>query len=756
MTRVRHEQANDGLAAAFVALILLVAIVPTPARAEEPAASVPHFVGSQACAACHAKEYAAWQGSQHRAAMQVADEKTVLGDFNGAHFSYAGITSTFSRRGGKFVVRTDGSDGKLHDYDVRYTFGVDPLQQYLVQFPDGRLQALSIAWDVKAKKWFHLYPKERIVSSDELHWTRPAQNWNYMCADCHSTRLSKNYDPAADRFATSWSEISVGCEACHGPGSAHLAWANAPRDARAYADASKGLAARLDERRGVSWKRDAASATASRSVPRTSEREIDVCAQCHSRRGLFADGYTAGKPFLDYYRPALLTAPLYYPDGQQRDEVYNWGSFLQSKMYAAGVTCSDCHDPHSGAPRAQGNAVCTQCHSAQRFDAATHHHHRPGGAGAQCASCHMPTTTYMVIDPRHDHSLRIPRPDQSVQIGTPNACNACHANRDARWAAAQVKSWFGHDPQGYQQYAQAFAAANADAVGAGAKLRTIAGERGQPAIARATALAELDANANSATLDVVTAGLRDPSPLVRLGAIESLAAAPAELRQRYAMPLLSDPLRVIRIEAASALADVALTSASGEQRAAFDRAAAEYVAAQRYDADRADARTNLGSFEARRGDTARAEQDMQAAIALDPLHVPAYVNLADLYRAQGREADAERVLRDGLRHVPKSGALHHALGLTLVRAKRNAQALSELAKAAALDPASARFAYVYGVALYSAGRGDEALAILASASTKHPADTDILQALVSFYRERGDSAKAEVYAERLHDVAAGM
>ncbi len=738
----------------MIVIAMLITAFQTPSWAEEPT-SASRFVGSAACAACHTKEYAAWQGSQHRAAMQSADENTVLGDFNAAHFSYAGVTSTFSRRGGKFIVRTDGPDGKLHDYEVRYTFGVDPLQQYLIELPGGRLQALSIAWDVKHRKWFHLYPKERIGSSDELHWTRPAQNWNYMCADCHSTGLRKNYDAIANRFATSWSEISVGCEACHGPGSAHVAWANAPHEGKPYPDDGRGLAARLDERRGVTWTRDAASATATRSAPRTSEREIDVCAQCHARRGQFADGYVAGRAFLDYYRPALLTAPLYYPDGQQRDEVYNWGSFLQSKMYAAGVTCSDCHEPHGGTLRAQGNALCTQCHAAGKFDATAHHHHRTGSPGAQCANCHMPTTTYMVIDPRHDHSLRIPRPDQSVQLGTPNACNACHGNRDARWAAAQVKNWYGHDPAGYQRYAQAFAAANAGAVGAGAQLRAIAGDRVQPAIARATALASLDANANSAALDVVASGLRDTDPLVRLGALDSLAGAPAELRLRYGLPLLSDPVRAIRMEAASSLADVPLTAASGEQRAAFERAAAEYVEAQRFNADRADARANLGSFEARRGATVQAEQDLRAAIALDPFFVPAYVNLADTYRAQGREADVERVLRDGLRQAPKSAVLHHVLGLALVRAKRHAQALSELAKAAALDPANARYAYVYGVALYSAGRAGEGIAMLVSASSKHPADTDILAALASFYRDRGDEAEAQRYTERLRTVAAG-
>jgi predicted CXXCH cytochrome family protein len=506
----------------------------------------------------------------------------------------------------------------------------------------------------------------------------------------------------------------------------------------------------------VAWTRDGGATTATRSKPRNTEHEIDVCAQCHARRGQIADGYTAGKPFLDYYRPALLTAPLYHPDGQQREEVYDWGSFLQSKMYAAGVTCGDCHEPHSSELRAEGNAVCTQCHAPAKFDTAAHHHHRSGSKGAQCANCHMPTATYMVVDPRHDHSLRVPRPDLSVELGTPNACNACHGNRDARWAAAQVKSWFGHDATGLQRYGPAFAAANAGAVGAGAKLCTIAGDATQPAIARATALAGLNANANSATLDLVTAGLRDANPLVRLGALDALAGAPAELRLRYAPPVLSDPVRVIRIEAASLLADVPLTSASAEQRAAFDRAATEYVEAQRYNADRADARTNLGSFEARRGDLVRAEQDFKAAIALDPLFVPAYINLADMYRAQRREADAERVLRDGLKRSPNSGPLHHALGLALVRAKRNAAALTELSKSAKLDPTSARFAYVYGVALHSAGRADEAIATLVKASAKHPADTDILDALTSFYRERGNEAEVGRYMERLRVVAAGL
>lgn len=691
--------------------------------------------------------------------MQIAEEKTVLGNFANARLTYAGTTSTFFRRDGKYVVRTDGADGKLAEFEIKYTFGVRPLQQYLIEFPTGRIQALSIAWDSRPRenggqRWFHLYPGQNIKAGDSLHWTGPSQNWNYMCADCHSTNLQKGYDAQADAFKTTWSGINVGCEACHGPGSNHVSWANARRDYKATVDdVGIGLTAQLDERRDVSWTLDAASGNSARSKPRTTEHEIEVCAQCHARRGQLADGYIAGKPFLDYYRPAFLTSPLYHADGQQHGEVYEWGSFLQSKMYAAGVTCSDCHDPHSGSLRADGNALCGQCHAAARFDTTAHHRHAPGSAGAQCANCHMPTATYMEIDSRRDHSIRVPRPDLSVQLGTPNACNACHSNRDAGWATDHVRAWFGHDPRGHQRFATAFADANAGAIGSLAQLRAVAADATQPAIARATAMAGINANANSATLDVAASALRDPSALVRLGALDALAGTPAELRLRYATPLLSDPTRVVRIEAASALADVPL---SNEQRDAFERAAAEYVSSLRYNGDRADARANLGSFEARRGDVGSGEGDLKAAIAVDPLFVPAYINLADLYRAQGREAEVEHVLHDGLRRSPESAALHHALGLSLVRAKRKDRALSEFSQAARLEPQNARFAYVYGVALYSAGRVDEAIATLAKASASHPSDTDVLGALASFYRDRGDEGNAQRYVEKLRAVVAAQ
>jgi predicted CXXCH cytochrome family protein len=728
-------------------------------QASAPEMAATRYVGSDGCLACHAAEVAEWRPSQHRAAMAEASEQTVLGNFHEAKFTYAGITSKFFRRDGKFYARTDGHDGKLADFQIKYTYGVYPLQQYLVEFPDGRLQALSIAWDARARKdggqrWFHLYPKERITHDDELHWTRAAQNWNFTCADCHATALRKNYDAAADRFETRWAEIHVGCEACHGPGSRHLAWAEANKAGKSAAtNETMGLSARLDERRDVTWALNVATGNAARSRPRAAEREIEVCAQCHSRRSQIADGYEAGKPFLDYYRPVFLTAPLYYPDGQQRDEVYKWASFLQSKMYASGVTCSDCHNPHTGKLRVDGNALCASCHLPGKYDTAQHHHHKPGSAGAACTACHMPTTTYMVVDPRHDHSMRVPRPDLSAKLGVPNACNGCHANRDARWAANQVTRWYGHEPRGYQRFAAAFAAANKDAPDAQVQLRAIAGDSTQPAIVRATAFAEINAPTSRTTLETLAQGLRDSNALVRLGALQSLANAPPDARASLAGPLLSDPVRAVRIDAASILAAVPTAQLNADARAAFERAAEEYIASQRYNADRAEARVNLGTFYASRGDAASAEAEIKAAIHLEPLYLPAYVNLADLYRASGRDAEGERILREGLKLAPKSAVLHYALGLALVRMKHADAALREFELATTLDPGDARMAYVYAVALHSTGKPGAAVAKLDKALVAHPYDRNILEALVSFHAERGDRAAAQKYALRLQSLS---
>ena len=656
----------------------------------------------------------------------------MLGNFEQAKFRYAGVESTFFQRDGKFFVRTDGADGKLADFEIKYTFGVEPLQQYLIEFPDGRVQALSIAWDDRAKqnggqRWFHLYPNEKIDHRDELHWTRRSQNWNFMCADCHSIDVRKNYDAATNTFRTSRKEISVGCEACHGPGSAHAEWAKAKS-----ADPSKGLAVALNERASAHWTIDNKSGNAVRSRPRQNDAEIDICAQCHARRSQIAEGYRAGMPFLDFYRPALPSPPLYHADGQQRDEVYVWGSFLQSRMYHAGVTCSDCHEPHGQRLRAQGNELCSTCHLASKYDNQSHHHHAREGAGTRCVDCHMPATAYMVIDPRRDHGFRVPRPDVTASHGTPNACNGCHRSTDATWAIGWLQRWYGHQPTGFQRHAEAFSNAERGLADAGPSLVRIAGDPTHPAIARASALETLERYPARASAEAARAALADNNALVRRAGVSALNMLPPAQRLPLVAPLLNDPVRTVRIEAAHVLAD-AVDSATPAQRAAFDRAAAEYEAAQRLHADRPEARAALGNFYARQRRFGEAQAQLQSALALDPAFVPAYVNLADLLRVQERDAEAEKIVRDGLRHAPDAAVLHHTLGLTLVRLKRNDEALSELGRATKLAPTDARFAYVYAVGLHSAGQTKAAIAELKRALTRHPNDPNIVQ----FARELG-------------------
>ncbi|MGH8618181.1 MAG: tetratricopeptide repeat protein [Burkholderiales bacterium] len=753
------------VAAILVAFFVARPPVPDVAAPEIPVGPVTPaaYVGGQACAACHAPEHAAWKGSHHDLAMQVANEQTVLGNFANAKFTAGGVTSTFFRRDVRYYVNTDGPDGKLADFEIKHTFGVTPLQQYLIELPGGRVQALGIAWDSRpqaqgGQRWFHLYPAQPPKAGDRLHWTGLDQNWNYQCADCHSTNLKKNYDAGKREFHTTWSEINVSCEACHGPASNHVAWANKAGDWQRFGGRGKGLQEVLDERRGVTWAMNAATGNAARSTPRPGGvREIETCARCHARRGQFGDDLVHGKPFADTYRAALLEPGLYWPDGQQRDEVYNYGSFLQSRMFAKGVTCGDCHEPHSLKLRAPGNAVCAQCHLPARYDGPQHSFHAAGSKGGECVACHMPTTTYMVVDPRHDHSLRIPRPDLSVKLGTPNACNQCHRDRKPEWAAAQVEKWYGHVPAGHQRFGAALHAADRDAAGAAASLRDVVADGEQPAIARASALARLGGGGvnDPATLELVKRALNDADALVRRAAAGALAQADPAMRAQLLAPRLSDPVRGVRMEAARGLAGAPEAQLPAADRAAFGKAIDEYIAAERFNADRPESVTNLGTLAMERGDAEEAAAQFRRALELDPAYAPAAVNLADLYRALGREADADRVLRAALARAPRDAALHYALGLSLVRQKRAGDAVTALALAAQLAPDSARYAYVHAVALHGAGKVPAAIAALEKAHGRFPAERDVLEALAAFERDRGNRAAALRWAQQLAALAPG-
>jgi tetratricopeptide (TPR) repeat protein len=729
------------------------------------AAGAANFVGSDTCAGCHQAEAKLWRSSQHKHAMDHATEKSVLGDFNDTSFDYYDVHSRFFRKDGKFFVNTDGPDGKLATFEVKYTFGIDPLQQYLIEFPDGRIQALSIAWDSRPKekggqRWFHLYPDENIRYDDILHWTKLNQNWNFMCAECHSTGLRKNYDAAKDRYATTWTEISVGCEACHGRGSSHVAWARSQQNWLSFnrsKDSTKGLLATFDDRKGVVWSRDPRSGKVQRNLPpNVLRKEVETCGRCHARRSEISEDWVPGQWLQQTHAIATpLGRDVYWADGQIRDvqEPYNYVPFKQSKMFAAGVTCSDCHDPHSGKQKFAGDGVCLQCHSSETYAGAKHSHHKQAEAGPNCASCHMPTRMYMVVDPRHDHSMRVPRPDLSVTLGTPNACNYCHADKPAQWAADAVARWFGPNRKGFQTYGEAFHAAWTDRVDAEKRLASVAADGSAPNVARASALIELAPSISPANAGLARRGLSDPDPMMRIAAMDMLVNVPAAQVWPLVAPLLSDPVRGVRIRAVSLLATVPTEHQPQADRGHFDSAAADLVAALRLNADRPEERSSLANFYAKRGLTTEAEAEYKAALRLSPQFAPAAVNLADLYRRLGRDSDGENTLQKAITTSPTDASLHFSLGLTLTRMKKPDEAIKELRRAYELEPNRARYSYVYAIALHSMARSDEALALLKKTLSAHPNDRDTLSALVSYSRDRGDISGALAYANQLAQMS---
>lgn len=732
--------------------VLLVSSAFPALAADGPGAT---FVGSRVCADCHETELERWRGSYHDLAMTEATEQTVLGDFDDAEFTANGLMSRFFRRDGQFMVRTDGPDGELHDYPVQYTFGWWPLQQYLIPFPGGRLQSLGIAWDSRAKeeggqRWFHLYPDDSPTPGSPLHWTGRDQNWNYQCAECHSTNLQKGYDLATDSFSTTWSEIDVACEACHGPASRHVAQARQAAQSKAPSwDATKGLVVDLADRDGGRWIIDQETKLPRRSVPRKHHTQIDICARCHARRGQISDHYVYGRPLGDSHRLALLEEGLYYPDGQILGEVYVYGSFLQSRMHAQGVTCTDCHDPHSLKLKADRDLVCAQCHMPSRYQTPAHHHHASGSTGASCTACHMPQRNYMVIDARADHSLRIPRPDLTLETGSPNACNACHGDKTTDWALKAFEQWYGQAATQRPHYGQALYAGRKGAPGAGHKLIALAADETQPGIARATALELLHQYPDPTYMLTVRRLLEDKDPLVRAAAVRYLDTTDPQTLMALGFPLLEDPILAVRLEAARTLAPLAAMPLPDGEKARLDKALDAYRASQLVNAERPESHLNIGLVEAAAQRPEAAEKAYRTAIRLDPQFGPAYVNLADLYRGLGRDRDGEAVLRQGLAELPKDASLHFALGLLQVREKDMRGAVASLARASQLAPESAHYAYVYALAVQGAGDMDKALSILKDTLARHPSDREVLVALVMLNRQKGDQQAAGDYAARL-------
>lgn len=707
------------------------------------------YVGPDVCASCHARQTQLWAGSHHDLAMQPATDEFVAGDFDNAEFDHHGIVTKFYRREGGFFTLTDGANGELTEFPVRYTFGIDPLQQYLVEMPGGKLQALSVAWDSRSveqggQRWFHVYGDERIDHRDILHWTQPSQNWETMCADCHSTGLVKHYDLDQDSFDTTWADINVSCEACHGPAEQHLTWAKTGGES-----ATKGLNPIFHERRDVTWVLDDKSGNSKRSIPRTTDVEIGACAPCHSRRARIAAAPRPADEFLDGYEPVLIEPPLYHVDGQIRDEVYVYGSFLQSRMYQYGVTCSDCHEPHSLKLRAPGPQVCLQCHSADKFANAAHHLHAADSPGANCIDCHMPTTTYMQVDDRHDHSFRVPRPELSLQFGTPNACQNCHAEKDAQWAIDMLSVRKPDESRLVRHWTDAFVRAQSRPFASRDPLLVLATDNFVPAIIRSTAISEMQLAGDLVGVATIGDAATSADPMIRWAVARALSSAEPHVIAQHGPGLLRDPVRAVRIAAVEALSSVDLELLPIKIYPEFEAALDEYVAAQLVNAERAEAHVNIANLQRKLNRMEQSEQSYRTALRLNPYFVPAYVNLADLYRAQGREQAGEQILRNALKQVPGQSGLQHSLGLFLVRQDRMPEATEQLRLAAESVDAIPRYALAYALAIDAQGQSEVAVEYLETAMTRFPGDQALIAALANIYMRMGNEAAARELAERL-------
>lgn len=688
----------------------------------------PQFAGSQACESCHQKEYSDWLGSDHYRAMQHAADSTVLGNFNNTTYTADGVTSRFFRKDGKFFINTQGDDGRNHDYEVRYTFGYFPLQQYLIEFPGGRLQATRVSWDSRENKWFHQYPGEEIHHGDWLHWTGNAQNWNTMCASCHSTDLQKNYQFSSDTYSTTWKDINVGCESCHGAGSNHIEFANSEE----YKHGSN------IENSGLYY-----------GVNTNPQLQLNTCAPCHARKSDIAQKFMQTNEILDDLIPQIISHEYYYADGQIREEDYEYGSFTQSKMFANKVRCSNCHNPHSGKLIAEGNALCMSCHE-PKYNTKDHHFHTVNTEGAQCVSCHMPTKTYMGNDVRRDHSFRIPRPDQSIVWDTPNTCTSCHKGKSNTWAASTIKKWYG--PTRPYHFSDDLLPGSALTDKSESHLLKLLSDTLQPEIARATAVHYLGSIQSRGSVNGLLSALQDDKPLVRYHALRGLQNFSPEYWLQQAAGTLQDAVRAVRIAAADLYHQLPVESIPPQARIAYQAANAENRKYLTYQTDFAVGNVMLADYELQENDHLNAIVHYIRALEKDSLINYARLNLSAAYNSLGKNDEALVTLIDAAKIDPENPRIFYNLGLLYYELNDIPAALNGFQKATDLGFTESGLFYNYGVLLQQQGKMAEAEKILLKGFALEPRATNINYALAFYYVNKKEVQRARKHALILKDI----
>ncbi len=622
------------------------------------------YVGEASCIQCHKTQYSDWKGSHHHWAMKLPNDTTILGDFNNANFSANGESYFFFKKDSSFYVKT-GVEGKEKTFEIAHTFGVTPLQQYLIQFPDGKMQTLRATWDTEKKVWFNQYEGQEIPEADWLHWSQGGQRWNTMCAECHSTNLTKNYNLAKDAFTTTYDNITVSCEACHGPAGAHLNWA-----AKDKPIGNPQL----------------------KSVGSTQVDQLNQCAGCHARRVKLTEVMKAGVAFDDQFMLQTISSEFYHSDGQIKQEDYVMGSFAQSKMYTTGVKCADCHNVHSSKLKLQGNALCMQCHE-PTYNSESHHFHKGQSESTQCVSCHMTGAVFMGNDFRRDHSFRVPRPDQSVEYNTPNACTGCHQEKSDEWASTWIEKWYGKErPDHFSDHLLIASQSSYDDRAREDVLQFI-NNLNYPAIARATALEYYPINDVQEDFDMLITALKDSSALVRYNALSKFRQYPLDQKVGLALDLMLDETALVRIGSAQLIAEMDLSQLPPEQRGLAQKVRNEYVNMMRANADFPLGRLQLGDYYYKQQNIQRAIKEYEMALKMDSLLIPVYTNLATAYSIVGENEKALQTLNTLIAIEPMYARAYYLRGLLQHEVGKSELAIDDLAASIKLDNSNFRVYY---------------------------------------------------------------
>jgi tetratricopeptide (TPR) repeat protein len=678
------------------------------------------YVGDISCKGCHADEHKEWSASHHFMAMLPAHDTTVLGNFDNVSLTADGVTSRFFKRDGKFIINTEGEDGTNHDYEVKFTFGFTPLQQYLIEFPGGRMQVPRVSWDTKKKQWYHQYAGSKIPAHDWLHWTGNSQNWNTMCASCHSTNLQKNYNTDTETYQTTYNVINVSCESCHGPGSRHVEFVNSSDYVKGQ-PVPKGLFA---------------------MGKGASQNEIvNTCALCHSRKSDITGAVLPGKEFLDDFIPQTATTEFFHADGLMDDEVYNYTSFLQSLMHRRGVKCTDCHNPHSGNLLKEGNLMCGNCHVPAQYDVPEHTFHKSGTAAAECKNCHMYSQQYMGNDLRHDHSFRVPRPDLSAKYGTPNACNGCHTEKTAQWAADAVVKWYG--PTRKHHFSDDLVPGSRLDEKSFSHLQRLLNDTAVPGIIRATSAEYLGSILTPQSLESLLICLKDPDPHVRYRTVRSLEGFDPASWNTHAAPLLNDPVRAVRIAVADLFVGLPQNMIPESAMPVLESPRKELEKFILYQSDFSVGNLMAGDYYTKTREYAVAEKYYRKALRMDSLMNYARLNLSAVQSSQGKNNDALKTLNDAIIVDPRNDRAYYNKALLLAEMNDVTGAFENFAKAIALQTSNPRVYYNYGILLQQSEEPELAEKIFKKGISLDSLNGDLNYALAVLYLNSGKAEKAD-------------